>query len=98
MKKLISILSILILLIASTSFISIYNTNSNTNKTNTIVSTCNIITNYDNMVVIEYKGNTYKCFVHDGNIYNKLTKAKIIFNTNNISDLKSYRIIDIAPV
>lgn len=68
------------------------------NNNTTITANCDIVTNYDNTIVIEYKGNQYKCTVHDGNNYNKSTQALVSFHTNNIGNLKQYKITDIKPL
>lgn len=56
---------------------------------------CDIIKNYDDVVVVEYKGNSYKVFVKDGNSYNK-AKADVTFKASQ--NLKDYKITDIRPI
>jgi hypothetical protein len=70
--------------------------NQSINAHKTITCKCDIITNYDNIVEIEYKGNSYKCYVKDGNNYNNATKALITFKTTK--SLLNYKIIDIKPL
>lgn len=58
-------------------------------------TTCDIVENYDNVVVVEYRGNDYKVNVKDGDSYNNASKAKITFKTSDT--LKDYQIVNIQP-
>lgn len=60
-----------------------------------VTVTCDVVTNYDNTVVIEYKGNDYKVPVNDGDNYNNVSAAEVIFQTGK--SLKDYKVVNIQP-
>jgi hypothetical protein len=62
-----------------------------------ITATCDIISTQDNTITIEYRDNTYKCYVKDSANYTNLSEAIITFSTNNIYNLSTYQIINIKP-
>ncbi len=70
----------------------------NTTHSIEITSTCDIISTQDNLITIEYRDNTYQCYVKDPANYNNLSQAIITFSTSNIDNLTNYKIINIKPL
>lgn len=59
-------------------------------------TTCDVVTNYDDIVVVEYKGNDYKVLVKDGDNYNNVSRADVTFKAGK--SLKDYKIVNIKPI